>query len=141
MSAEGGVLGIDHVQVAIPAGSEEQCRAFYVRLVGLCELDKPPQLAERGGIWVQAGAQQLHCGVEKNFQPARKAHPAFLVRDLDALAQRLEAEGHAAMWDDANTAVRRFFTYDPFGNRLEFVAARSAAATPGGLRSLGTDRK
>jgi catechol 2,3-dioxygenase-like lactoylglutathione lyase family enzyme len=115
------VLGIDHVQVAVPPGSEAQCRAFYVETLGLPELPKPPVLAARGGIWVKAGSHELHCGVEADFQPARKAHPAFLVGALDALAARVEAAGHAVKWDDTNPAVRRFFTHDPFGNRLEFV--------------------
>ena len=119
---EAHLLGIDHVQVAVPAGSEAACRAFYVELLGCPELAKPPLLAARGGIWVKAGAHELHCGVEAEFSPARKAHPAFRVRALDALAQRLESAGHAVARDDTNPAVRRFFAHDPFGNRLEFVA-------------------
>ena len=115
------VLGIDHVQVAVPAGSEEQCRAFYVRVLGCAELEKPPVLAGRGGIWVQAGAQQLHCGVEAEFRPARKAHPAFIASDLDGLAARLASARHEIQWDEMNPEIRRFFTHDPFGNRLEFV--------------------
>lgn len=122
-----GVLGIDHVQVAVPPGSEEICRAFYVRVLGLAELPKPPTLAARGGIWLQAGGHEVHCGVEKDFQPARKAHPAFAVGDLDALAGRIKAGGHDVAWDDTNPAIRRFFTHDPFGNRLEFVAATTSA--------------
>ena len=115
------ITGIDHVQVAVPAKAEEACRAFYVRLLGMAELVKPPVLAARGGIWVKAGAQELHCGVEAGFSPARKAHPAFAVAALDDLATRLSAAGHAVEWDDTNPALRRFFTHDPFGNRLEFV--------------------
>jgi len=128
MAMQAGVLGIDHVQVAVPPGSEEQCRAFYVHALGLAELPKPPILAARGGIWVQAGIHELHCGVEADFQPARKAHPAFAVGDHDALAARVEAADYSVDWDDTNAAVRRFFTHDPFGNRLEFVAAPAAAA-------------
>jgi catechol 2,3-dioxygenase-like lactoylglutathione lyase family enzyme len=118
------ITGIDHVQVAVPPKAEEECRAFYVRTLGMEELIKPPVLAARGGIWVKAGAHELHCGVEAEFQPARKAHPAFAVADLDDLAARVAAAGHAVAWDDTNPAVRRFFTHDPFGNRLEFVEAK-----------------
>jgi catechol 2,3-dioxygenase-like lactoylglutathione lyase family enzyme len=117
------IRGIDHVQVAVPAGSEGPCRAFYVEVLGLPELPKPPVLAARGGIWVKAGAQELHCGVEAEFQPARKAHPAFAVERLDDLAARVAAAGHEVAWDTTNPALRRFFTHDPFGNRLEFVEA------------------
>jgi catechol 2,3-dioxygenase-like lactoylglutathione lyase family enzyme len=124
------VLGLDHVQVAVPPGVEEQCRAFYVGVLGMPELPKPPVLAARGGIWVQAGAQELHCGVEKDFAPARKAHPAFSVADLDALARRVTAGGHEVAWDDTNPELRRFFTHDPFGNRLEFVAASRVPPAP-----------
>jgi catechol 2,3-dioxygenase-like lactoylglutathione lyase family enzyme len=122
MTTGASIIGIDHVQVAVPAKAEEQCRSFYVHLLGMQELAKPPLLAARGGIWVRAGAQELHCGVEADFQPARKAHPAFAVKHLDDLAARVEAAGHTIAWDDTNPAMRRFFTHDPFGNRLEFVA-------------------
>jgi catechol 2,3-dioxygenase-like lactoylglutathione lyase family enzyme len=118
-----GIVGIDHVQVAVPPGKETECRAFYVQLLGLPELSKPPILAARGGIWVKAGHQELHCGVEPEFQPARKAHPAFAVDNLDALAARLADAGYPTTWDDTNPAVRRFFTRDPFENRLEFLQA------------------
>ena len=121
MTQDATVFGIDHVQVAVPPGSEAQCRAFYVELIGLPELVKPPILAARGGIWVKVGGHELHCGVEKNFQPARKAHPAFAIGGLDALAARLAAAGYPVTWDDTNPAVRRFFSHDPFENRLEFV--------------------
>jgi catechol 2,3-dioxygenase-like lactoylglutathione lyase family enzyme len=117
------VLGLDHVQVAVPAGAEERCRAFYVALLGMAELAKPAALAARGGIWVQAGSHELHCGVEAEFQPARKAHPAFRCAELDSLAERLGGAGYAIAWDAHIPAVRRFFTHDPFGNRLEFVEA------------------
>ena len=123
MTQGASITGIDHVQVAVPAKAEEQCRAFYVRLLGMEELTKPPVLAARGGIWVKAGPQELHCGVEAEFQPARKAHPAFAVKHLDDLAARVEASGYKVAWDDTNPAIRRFFTHDPFGNRLEFVEA------------------
>ncbi len=116
------VHGLDHVQLAVPAGAEEQCRAFFVGVLGMPEVEKPPVLAARGGIWVQAGTQQLHLGVEKEFHAAKKAHPAFAVGDIDTVAARVAAAGHRVTWDDTIPGTRRFFTDDPFGNRLEFVA-------------------
>jgi catechol 2,3-dioxygenase-like lactoylglutathione lyase family enzyme len=118
----GGMLGLDHVQVAAPRGGEDEARAFYGALLGLPELDKPVALLARGGVWFAVGAQQLHVGVEEPFAPARKAHPALAVRDLDALAARLGAAGVVVTWDDAIPGTRRFYAADPFGNRLEFVA-------------------
>jgi catechol 2,3-dioxygenase-like lactoylglutathione lyase family enzyme len=106
-------MQLDHVQVAAPPGCEEDARAFYGGVLGLREVDKPDALRARGGVWFE----QLHVGVEQDFRPARKAHPAFAVDDLDALAARIgEVE-----WDDAVPGVRRFYASDPFGNRLEFV--------------------
>jgi catechol 2,3-dioxygenase-like lactoylglutathione lyase family enzyme len=114
------VIGLDHVQVAAPPGCEAQARAFYGDALGLAELEKPPALAARGGVWFACGAQQLHVGVEDPFTPARKAHPALLVADLDALVGRL---GGDVEWDDAIPGLRRCYVADPFGNRLELVAA------------------
>jgi catechol 2,3-dioxygenase-like lactoylglutathione lyase family enzyme len=114
------VLGLDHVQLAAPPGCEARARAFYGDVLGLPELDKPPALAVRGGIWFGCGAQQLHVGVEEPFAPARKAHPALRVAGLDALVARLPVE---VTWDDAIPGVRRCYVADPFGNRLELVAA------------------
>ena len=113
--------GLDHVQLAAPPGCEEPARAFFGDLLGLRELPKPEQLARRGGVWFSCGQQQVHVGVETNFAPARKAHPAFRVRDLDVLRARLIAAGHSAHEDDAIPSSRRFFVNDPFGNRLEFT--------------------
>jgi catechol 2,3-dioxygenase-like lactoylglutathione lyase family enzyme len=114
-----GVTGIDHVQVAAPPGCEAEARAFYGTLLGLAELPKPDALAARGGCWFRAGSQELHVGVEEPFSPARKAHPGLVADDLDALAERLAAEGIAVEWDEAIAGTRRFHTADPFGNRLE----------------------
>jgi catechol 2,3-dioxygenase-like lactoylglutathione lyase family enzyme len=118
------VTGIDHVQVAAPPGGEERARAFYGGLLGLAELDKPEALRARGGAWFAVGAagQQLHVGAEDPFAPARKAHPALRVDDLDALAARLQEAGVTVTWDDAIPGVRRFYAADPFGNRLELTA-------------------
>src|SRR5262245_23162717 len=88
------IIGFDHIQIAIPRNTEEQARAFYVDLLGLEELPKPPELAGRGGLWFQCGSQQLHLGVEDNFQPARKAHPGILVENLDELTRSLRTAGY-----------------------------------------------
>jgi catechol 2,3-dioxygenase-like lactoylglutathione lyase family enzyme/GNAT superfamily N-acetyltransferase len=115
-------FGIDHVQLAIPAGTEDACRAFYVDVLGMRELEKPPELAKRGGIWVASGSLQLHLGVEADFRPARKAHPGILTAQLDALAARLTGAGIPIEWDDLLPGIRRFYAYDPNGNRLEFLS-------------------
>ena len=113
------ILGIDHVQVAAPAGCEDEARAFYGGLLGLEEIPKPPALAARGGCWFLAGAQELHVGVEEPFAPARKAHPGLVADDLDALAERLREAGHRVVLDEAIPGAKRFHVADPFGNRLE----------------------
>jgi catechol 2,3-dioxygenase-like lactoylglutathione lyase family enzyme len=112
---------LDHVQLAIPPGSEDLCRAFYVGLLGMRELHKPPVLAARGGTWLASGPVQIHLGVEPEFRPARKAHPAVAVADIDGLAARLAGAGHDVVWDDAIPGLRRFYASDPVGNRLEFL--------------------
>ena len=115
------ITGYDHVQVAIPADGEARAREYYGGLLEMAELPKPAALAARGGCWFRAGAAVLHLGVEASFQPARKAHPAFLVDDLDELAERLRARGYDYMRADGELpGVRRLHTADPFGNRLEF---------------------
>jgi len=121
------ILGVDHVQLAAPPGCEPAARAFFGDLLGLPEIEKPEALRARGGVWFALGGadQQLHVGVEAGFAPARKAHPAFRVADLDGLRARLVAAGGILVNDDAALpGVRRFFASDPWGNRLEFVAAR-----------------
>jgi len=113
------ITGIDHVQVAAPAGCEDEARAFYGGLLGLAEIAKPAGLAARGGCWFRAGAQELHVGVEEPFAPARKAHPGLVADDLGALAERLREAGHEVAFDDAIPGALRFHVADPFGNRLE----------------------
>jgi catechol 2,3-dioxygenase-like lactoylglutathione lyase family enzyme len=115
------IRGLDHVQLAAPRGCEEDARRFFGGLLGLEEIEKPEPLRARGGVWFRAGAQQLHIGVAEEFAPARKAHPAFAVDDLDALAGRLESAGVAVEWDEALPDVRRFYVHDPWGNRLELL--------------------
>jgi len=105
-------------------GCEEKARWFFGEVLGLKELPKPAELAKRGGCWFQCGAQQLHIGVEQDFAPAKKAHPAFAVDDLDELKQRLRTHNVAFDDDFANPEVRRIFIEDPWGNRLEFVESR-----------------
>jgi catechol 2,3-dioxygenase-like lactoylglutathione lyase family enzyme len=119
---------IDHVQLTGPPGCEPAARAFYGDLLGLREIPKPPRLAARGGVWFQLGTQQLHVGVEQDFRPALKAHPAFACEDPDALAEALEASGAPVNWDGEVDGVRRFYTADPFGNRLEIVAIALSSA-------------
>ena len=126
-------MRLDHVQVAAPPGCETDARAFYGGLLGLPEVGKPAPMRASGGAWFALGAQQLHVGVvEKGFAPATKAHPGLSVSEaeLDALAARLEAGGAPVNWDDRLPGVRRFYTTDPFGNRLELLAG-SAGAAPG----------
>lgn len=115
------VVGLDHVQLAAPAGCEEAARRFYGELLGLPELPKPATLAGRGGVWFQLGAQGLHIGVEQPFAAARKAHPALLVRNLDVLAERLQAAGVDVKWDNDLPGYRRFYASDPWDNRLELL--------------------
>jgi len=117
------ISGLDHVQLAAPPGCEAAARRFFGEVLGLEEVAKPPPLAGRGGVWFRVGAQQLHVGVESDFEPARKAHPAFSAATLDDLAARLEDEGVQPAWVDDIPATRRFYVHDPWGNRLEFVAA------------------
>ena len=118
------IRGYDHVQVAIPPESEAAARAFYGSRLLMTEVPKPAALAARGGCWFASGSAVLHLGVEEPFRPARKAHPAFLVDDLDTLAARLTAAGHECVHTDGEIpGVRRFHTADPFGNRLEFQQA------------------
>ena len=120
------VLGLDHVQLAAPSGCEAEARRFFGDVLGLPEIEKPGALKARGGVWFQAGAQQLHVGVDDDFEPARKAHPGLRVTSaagLDVLAERLATGGAPVAWDDALAGVRRFYTQDPWGNRLELLAA------------------
>jgi catechol 2,3-dioxygenase-like lactoylglutathione lyase family enzyme len=114
-------VGIDHVQLAMPAGGEESARAFYSGLLGLHEIPKPAELAGRGGAWFRSGPVQLHLGVEPNFRPATKAHPALLVRGLAALVRRCEAAGCPVTRDVRLPGVDRVHLADPFGNRIELL--------------------
>jgi catechol 2,3-dioxygenase-like lactoylglutathione lyase family enzyme len=109
------------MQLAMPRGEEDRARAFFVDVLGMAEIDKPPVLAARGGAWFRAGALELHLGVEDDFRPARKGHPGILVDDLEAVAARVETTGQDVSWDADFPGFRRFYAHDPFGNRLEFL--------------------
>ena len=117
-------IGLHHVQLAAPPGSEAGTRRFYGELLGLPEIPKPEALRGRGGVWFELGEQQLHIGIEDEFRPAEKAHPALRVDSghLDELATRLQAAGVEVSWDEAVPEFRRFFTHDPWGNRLELLS-------------------
>jgi catechol 2,3-dioxygenase-like lactoylglutathione lyase family enzyme len=121
--APAAIVGIDHVQIAAPAGCESEARQFFGEVLGLSELGKPESLKARGGVWFDLGDQQLHVGVQEPFSPARKAHPALRVRagQLDELAERLRATGAKVIWDEELPGIRRLYTADPWGNRLELL--------------------
>jgi catechol 2,3-dioxygenase-like lactoylglutathione lyase family enzyme len=115
-------FGLHHVQLTLPRGGEDAARKFYVDVLGLSEIPKPPELAARGGIWVRADNLELHLGVEDPFVPQRKAHPGILVGDLDALSSRLTRAGVEIEWDEKFRGMRRFYAHDNNGNRLEFLS-------------------
>src|ERR1700679_576914 len=114
---------IDHVQLAMPLGKEDQARAFYQDLLGMVEILKPPELAKRGGCWFESGRVQIHLGVETDFRPARKAHPALRCRDYPALIQRLRDAGIAVNEPDDIPGVKRCHIFDPFENRVELIGS------------------
>lgn len=121
MTVTPALLALHHVQLAMPAGGEPAARAFYTTLLGLPEVPKPAALQGRGGLWFERGALRLHLGVEEPFTPARKAHPAFAVRGLAALARRLEKAGHPPRAEIHLPGMVRLYVDDPFGNRLELL--------------------
>jgi catechol 2,3-dioxygenase-like lactoylglutathione lyase family enzyme len=114
------VIGLDHVQLAIPEGGEDKARAFFTGILGMREVPKPTNLSA-SGCWFESGALSLHIGIDPDFRPAGKAHPALLVDDLAALRQRLEEAGFATRDDKPVQGYARFFAADPFGNRIEFM--------------------
>jgi len=118
------VRSIDHVQLAMPAGEEARARAFYSGALGLPEVPKPPHLAARGGCWFESDTVKIHLGVDKEFRPARKAHPALLVEGLAGLIRRLRAGGYALVDDEPLAGYDRVYVDDPFGNRLELMEPR-----------------
>jgi len=118
------IIRPDHIQLSMPFGGESKAREFWNGLQGLTEEVKPEPLASRGGCWFRLGDLIVHIGVEKDFFPQKKAHPAFCVDDLDGLVIRLAAADCSIVWDEALSNRRRFYTEDPFGNRIEFIANR-----------------
>jgi len=114
-------ITIDHVQLAMPAGAEAAARRFYRDLLGMREIAKPTELAKRGGCWFESGIVQIHLGVENDFRPAKKAHPALRCRDYDELTGRLRSAGVDVIEDNMIPGVRRCHISDPFGNRIELV--------------------
>jgi catechol 2,3-dioxygenase-like lactoylglutathione lyase family enzyme len=118
-------VGLHHVQVAAPSGAEDEARRFYGGLLGMEEVEKPMPLAARGGVWFACGAHTLHVGVTPDFVAAEKAHPAFQLdapATLRALAERLVEAGVEVRWSEELPAYERFYTDDPWGNRLELLA-------------------
>jgi catechol 2,3-dioxygenase-like lactoylglutathione lyase family enzyme len=111
----------------MPRGHEQEAREFYAGVLGFVEVPQPASLVPRGGVWFEAGLVRLHLGVEDDFRPARKAHPAFKVTGLEALAVRCQAAGHDILRDTELRGVDRFYATDPFGNRLEFVQGLGSA--------------
>ena len=120
-TAQFTILALDHVQLAMPAGGEDQARAFYLGLLGLAEVPKPANLAKRGGVWFEAGSLKLHLGVEAEFRAATKAHPALVVRNLPALLAAAEATGYPPVTDEPLPGYDRAYIADPFGNRIEVL--------------------
>jgi len=116
------ILRLDHVQLAMPRGGEDRARAFYSGLLQIPEVPKPAALAARGGAWFESRDVKVHLGVDPEFRAARKAHPAFLVRGLPELVERLRTAGVDVVDDDAIPDGARVYVTDPFGNRLELVA-------------------
>ena len=123
------ILGIDHVQLSIPEGGEDAARGFYEGILGLTEVPKPRELADKGGCWFAAGGTHVHLGVDADFRPARRAHVALVVDDLAALRTTLAAAGSPIVEDEARLPVERCYTADPFGNRIELVGATDRGFT------------
>ena len=118
------VVGIDHVQLAIPPGGEAAARRFYAEVLGLTEVPKPEAMRARGGMWFQAGPVQIHLGIEDGMHASAKMHPALVVTELDAWKARLASAG--CEWREADDlpGTRRGHTRDPFGNRIELIETK-----------------
>ena len=117
----GELVGLDHVQLAMPPGGEAEAEAFYTGVLGLPRVPKPEVLAGRGGCWFEAGGLRVHLGVEEGFRPARKAHPALAVRGLAGLVARLRAQGVEVRPGDGVPGMEQAYVDDPFGNRIELI--------------------
>ena len=119
------IAAIEHVQLAMPPGMENSAREFYQGVLGIPEVPKPPHLAKRGGVWFERGSLKIHLGVEADFRPARKAHPALLVVDLETLIKRLKEHNVEVIDHDPLEGYLRVYVADPFGNRIELVEPRN----------------
>ena len=117
------IVAIDHVQLAMPPGGEAAARRFYGEVLGLPERPKPAALAARGGLWFESASVKVHLGVEADFRPATKAHPAFVVRDLPVLLARCRAAGCRIVEAGTLDGQTRVHVDDPFGNRIELMAS------------------
>jgi catechol 2,3-dioxygenase-like lactoylglutathione lyase family enzyme len=126
------VVALHHVLLAMPPNREAEARAFYDDVLGIPEVSKPSNLAKRGGCWFERGTLKLHLGVEPEFRPARKAHPAFLVEDLQALIRRLVEAGFTVAVDEPLEGFERVFVDDPFGNRVELLEPRNQSLAEAG---------
>jgi catechol 2,3-dioxygenase-like lactoylglutathione lyase family enzyme len=118
------IIAIEHVQLAMPRGMENIAREFYQGVLGIPEIPKPPHLAKRGGVWFERGMLKVHLGVEADFRPAQKAHPALLVVDLEGLMARLREHDITLVEDDPLEGYLRVYVADPFGNRIELMEPR-----------------
>ncbi len=114
-------MKLDHIQLAMPRGGEERAREYFSGVLGITEEEKPFPLSERGGCWFRKGSVILHVGVDNEFAPQKKAHPAFVVHDIRGLEKKLRDKGYPVEWDEALADRTRFYSDDPFGNRIEFL--------------------
>lgn len=131
MTERSRLIGLHHVQLAMPSGEEEAAERFYAGVLGLERVQKPDALAGRGGCWFRSGPLEVHLGIEEPFAPARKAHPAFLVEGLADLRERLRSASLEVTEDVRLAGHERFHAFDPFGNRLEFLERRPAGEGEG----------
>ena len=118
------IVAVEHVQLAMPPGMEDAAREFYQGILGIPEVPKPPNLAKRGGAWFERGSLKIHLGVEADFRPAKKAHPALLVAELEALIARLKEHNVRVVEDEPLAGYLRVYVADPFGNRIELMEPR-----------------
>lgn len=123
------ILAIDHVQLAMPANAEQEARDFYTGVFGLVEIAKPEPLAQRGGLWFEQGTLKIHLGVERDFRPARKAHPALVVEGLEELTGRCAQRGYKVVPGETLNGYKRVYVSDPFGNRIELMELQRSNQT------------
>lgn len=124
-----GVIALDHIQIAMPKDGEAAARLFYQGILGISEVPKPAGLSGRAGAWFEKGHVKIHLCIEDEFRPAKKAHPGLLVLDLDELLVTLKDNGYSVTYDSSLPDVKRAFTYDPFGNRIELIQYDNAKRT------------